>query len=141
MRGVRITVSWVLALFLAGMFLLIANETLFPATASRNIVFPTIAQASGVAYWEPTGRYLTGLADILAAFLILLPWTRRIGALLALAISVGAVAMHLTWLGTDIPVEFGQAETDNGQLFTLALGLLASSVLLVIVHPGRAKSS
>ncbi len=141
MRGVRVMASWVLALFLAVMFLLIADQTLFPPSAGKNVVFPLLAEKSGIALWEPTGRFVTGLLDVLAALLLLVWWTRRIGAVLALVISAGAAAAHLIWLGTTIPAEFGSTETDGGQLFNLALALLVASVLLAIVHPGRREAA
>lgn len=141
MRGVRVLVSWVLALFLAAMFLLIADTILFPSTEARNVVFPTLAAKSGFPMWEPTGRFLTGLGHVLAALLMLIPWTRRFGGLLAMLIGLGAVAMHLTWLGVEVPTELGGTTTDSGEYFTLALGLLASAVVLVVVHPGRRKQA
>lgn len=140
MRGVRVMASWVLALFLAVMFLLIADQTLFPPSAAKNVVFPLLAEKSGIALWEPTGRFVTGLLDVLAALLLLLWWTRRLGAFLAMLIAGGAVAAHLIWLKTAIPAEFGSTVTDGGQLFNLALALLAASVLLVVAHPGKKKS-
>lgn len=151
MREARLMASWVLALFLTAMFLWIADATLFPATESRNVVFRILAEKSGIALWEPTGRFIVGCADVLAALLIFIPWTRRIGAIMAALISLGAVAMHLTWLGRELPVQTttivataanakaGGPPTDGGQLFYLALALLASSVLLAVVHPGRKK--
>ena len=141
MRGVRVMASWVLALFLAVMFLLIADQTLFPPSAAKNVVFPLLAEKSGIALWEPTGRFVTGVLDVLTALLLLVWWTRRLGAFLALLIAGGAAALHLSpWLGTAIPVEFGSAQTDGGQLFNLALALLAASVLLVVAHPGKKKA-
>lgn len=153
MRELRLMASWVLALFLTAMFLWIADLTLFPPTESKNVVFKILAEKSGIALWEPTGRFVVGCADALAALLIFVPWTRRIGAVLAALISAGAVAMHLTWLGRELPVERAQGlptatqlknaitGTDGGQLFYLALALLAAAVLLIVIHPGKSRKS
>jgi hypothetical protein len=139
----RLMASWVLALFLAIMFLLIADQTLFPATPAKNVIFPLLAQNSGIPLWEPTGRMLVGLADVLAALLVFVPFTRRAGAILAFLICAGATAVYLMWLTPGqagaIPVETGSTDTDGGMLFDLTLALLGASLLLIFVHPGKAK--
>lgn len=141
MQGVRLMASWVLALFLGAMFLWIADQTLFPA-ASRNVIFPLLADYSGIPLFEPTGRLATGLVEVLAALLLILPWTRRIGAILGLAVALGAVAAHILWLDIKVPVTYPPgAADDGGQLFYLALALLAMSLLLAFVHPGANKES
>jgi hypothetical protein len=145
MRGMRLMGSWVLALFLTIMLLLIADQTLFPATPAKNVVFPLLAQNSGIPLWEPTGRLLVGLADVLAALLVFVPFTRRLGAILAFLICAGAAAAYLMWLTPGqmgaIPVETGSTDTDGGMLFDLTLALLGASVLLIFIHPGKSKSA
>jgi hypothetical protein len=138
MRGIRVMASWVLALFLAVMYLWIADQTLFPSSPARNVVFPLLAERSGVALFEPTGRLVIGLLDALAALLMLVPASRRLGAFLALAIAGGAVAAHLIWLdpSSGIPMEFGGFETDEGGLFALTVALAVASFVLLVVHPG-----
>jgi hypothetical protein len=143
MRDARVIASWALALFLAAMLLWIADQTLFP-NEGRNVVFPTLAERSGYYLFEPTGRYVVSLLEVVAAVLLILPWTRRIGAGLAILVTAGAVGAHLTpWLGIQIPtsvapVADGAAPpTDGGQLFYLSLGLLVASLVLFFVHPGR----
>ena len=140
MREIRWMASWVLALFLAAMFLWIADLSLFPSEPTKNVVFPLLADYSGLALFEPAGRLVVGLLHVLAAFLLLLPWTRRIGAMLALLIVGGAVLAHVLWLGVEIPVAAGASETDGGQLLYLALALAGAALLLAFVHPGRRKS-
>lgn len=141
MREMRWMASWVLALFLAAMFLWIADLTLFPTAQGKNVVFPLLAEYSGVTLFEPTGRLAVGVLEVLAALLLLPPWTRRIGAVLALAIAGGAVASHVLWLGQEVPVEAGATETDGGQLLYLALAMTAAALVLVFAHPGRAKTA
>ncbi|MGF2565618.1 hypothetical protein ACQUWZ_27620, partial [Ralstonia pseudosolanacearum] len=63
-----------------------------------------IAARSGVGLFEPVMRYVTGAAEVVAAALLLYPRTRSRGAMLALLIVVGALAMHLSpWLGVQVP--------------------------------------
>jgi hypothetical protein len=143
MRDARVIASWALALFLAAMLLWIADQTLFP-NEGRNIVFPALAEKSGYYLFEPTGRYVVSLLEVLAALLMILPWTRRLGAGLAILVTAGAVGAHLTpWLGIQVPISATPAidgatpSTDGGQLFYLSLGLLVASLVLFFVHPGR----
>lgn len=149
MRAMRHLGSWGLALFLIFMFV---QATIHPLPnppagsvklfdpAGQNIVFATLAQNTGIDLFEPTGRVVVALGELLAAFLLLLPFTRRMGAILSFLILAGAVAFHLMpdALGREIPVSLGAgAATDGGQLFALAIAMLAASMLLVVVHPGR----
>ena len=48
---------------------------------------------------EPWGRYGTGILELIASALILLPKTTYIGAALGLALMSGAIFFHLTKLG------------------------------------------
>ena len=153
MRAMRHLGSWGLALFLIFMFV---QATIHPLPnppagsvklfdpAGQNIVFATLAQNTGIALFEPTGRVVVALGELLAAFLLLLPFTRRVGAILSFLILAGAVAMHLMpdVLGREVPVSLSAgAATDGGQLFALAIAMLAASMLLVVVHPGRENKS
>jgi hypothetical protein len=141
MRNIRMMGSWVLALFLGMMFLWIADLTLFPPAPGKNVVFPLLAESSGIYLWEPTGRLAVGLLHAIAALLLIVPWTRRIGAVLALIIALGAVAAHVLWLDVAIPTEFGSTATDGGQLFYLAIALASASLALAFIHPGRPASN
>ncbi len=109
----------------------------------QNIVFATLAANTQIALFEPTGRVVIAFAELLAALLLLLPFTRRSGAVLSFLILAGAVAFHLMpdVLGREVPLslESGSA-TDGGQLFALAIAMLAASALLFVVHPRRKKT-
>jgi len=73
---------------------------------ATNPVFEIIADRSEINLFEPTIRYLTGIGEILAGILLLLPRdiTRKAGSLLGLAILVGAIGFHLSpWLGINVP--------------------------------------
>lgn len=149
MRFFRHLISWALALFLIFMFVQATFHPLpnppegsvkFLDLPGDNIVFQTLATRSGIPIFEPTIRTLTGMMEVLAAFLLFLPFTRRLGAVLATLILGGAVAFHMSpWLGREIPVSLNPANTatDGGALFTLAIVMLVSSLLLLAVHPSR----
>ncbi|HMQ11254.1 MAG TPA: DoxX family protein [Oligoflexia bacterium] len=62
---------------------------------------------------EPWGRYLSGIAELLAAILILIPATTYYGSLLTLMIMLGAIASHILFLGITV-------QNDGGLLFMLA---------------------
>ena len=66
---------------------------------------------------EPWGRYGSGVMELIAAVLLLIPGTMAIGALLAVGVGVGAVFSHLTILGIDV-------QGDGGLLFGLACVVL-----------------
>lgn len=152
MRALRHAGSWGLALFLIFMFL---QATIHPLpnppegsvklldAPGQNIVFATLAAKTQIALFEPTGRVVVALAELLAALLLLLPFSRRAGAILSFLILAAAVAFHLMpdVLGREIPVSLETgAETDGGQLFALAIAMLAASMLLIVVHPRRNKT-
>ncbi len=149
MRAMRHLGSWGLALFLVFMFV---QATIHPLpnppegsvklfdAAGQNIVFATIAAKTQIPLFEPTGRVVVALAELFAAILLLLPFTRRSGAVLSFLILSGAVIMHLipSVLGREIPLSLEPgAATDGGQLFALAIAMLAASMLLIVVHPSK----
>ena len=103
-----------------------------------NIVFQTIAERSGQTLFEPAGRVLTGVLELIAALFLLLPLTRRLGAVIASVVLGGAVAFHLSpLLGREVPLSLdpGAAQTDGGMLFMLAIVMLVASLLVLVVHP------
>lgn len=63
---------------------------------------------------EPYGRIITGIVELIAGVLILIPKTAWIGASLALGVISGAILMHLTKLGIEI-------NNDGGILFITAI--------------------
>jgi uncharacterized membrane protein YphA (DoxX/SURF4 family) len=76
---------------------------------------------------EPWGRYATGIAELFAAALLLLPRTAWLGALLAAGVMLGAIADHLTKLGIVV-------KDDGGLLFALALIVLATALVTLLIH-------
>jgi len=71
---------------------------------------------------EPFGRYATGVMELVAIVLLLVPRTAALGGLLTVGLMSGAVLSHLAILGIEVRFE-GQG--DGGQLFAMALIALA----------------
>lgn len=78
---------------------------------------------------EPYGRILAGLAELLAAVLLLL--RPRLGAALAALVMLAAIASHLGPLGIEIASPERGIPSDGGLLFGLALLTLLCSVLVL----------
>ena len=69
---------------------------------------------------EPWGRIGTGVLELIASVLILIPATVWLGALLASGLMFGAIASHLFVIGI--------SRNDGGQLFWYALIVLACAL-------------
>jgi len=76
---------------------------------------------------EPWGRYGSGVAELIAAILLLTPRFVWAGALLALGVISGALASHLTVLGIVV-------KDDGGLLFGLAVTVFICSLVTVFLH-------
>src|SRR5213594_585032 len=83
--------SWALQLVVAGVLL---QTLFFKFTGAKESVY--IFSTLGI---EPWGRIGSGVAELIAAILLLIPATVPIGALFALAVISGAIVSHLTVLG------------------------------------------
>jgi uncharacterized membrane protein YphA (DoxX/SURF4 family) len=94
----------------------------FKFSASEESVY--IFSALGM---EPWGRIATGIFELIASVLILLPKTTFLGAVLATGLMAGAIGAHLTKLGIEV-------KNDGGQLFIYALVVLVSSIILTIIY-------
>ncbi len=79
---------------------------------------------------EPYGRIGSGIAELIAAVLILIPATTWVGAGLALAVMCGAIFTHLTVLGIEVM-------GDGGLLFGLALAVAICSAVLLFLQRRR----
>ena len=111
--------SWILRLVAAGIML----QTLFFkfTSAPESIyIFETIGA-------EPFGRYASGIAELIASILLLVPRTTWLGALLGLGIMSGAILSHLTVLGIEV-------KGDGGLLFILAIAVFASCAVLAFLN-------
>ena len=97
----------------------------FKFTASEESVY--IFSALGI---EPYGRIGTGIAELIAVILILIPRTLLFGAIMGCGVMVGAVFAHLFLLGIEV-------KNDGGTLFILAL--ITFLCCLILVFKDRTK--
>lgn len=66
---------------------------------------------------EPLGRIGVGIAELIAAILILYPKTVKIGAAMAVMLMLGALYFHFSILGVEV-------QGDGGKLFIMSLVVL-----------------
>jgi hypothetical protein len=78
---------------------------------------------------EPWGRIASGVAELIASVLLLIPRTAVFGAALSLAVIGGAIVSHLTKLGIALP-----AVNDRGELFALAVVVFLCSLGVLFLH-------
>ena len=76
---------------------------------------------------EPYGRIGSGIAELIASVLILIPATTGFGALIAVGVMSGAILSHLTKLGIVV-------KDDGGQLFIYAIIVFISSAILLYIY-------
>ena len=76
---------------------------------------------------EPWGRIGSGVVELIAAILLLIPRTTAFGAALALGTISGAIFFHLTKLGIVVM-------DDGGQLFYMAIATWVCSAILLFVY-------
>lgn len=76
---------------------------------------------------EPTGRILTGIAELIAGVLLLIKRTVWLGAIMTLGIIGGAIFMHLTKLGIEV-------NGDKGILFYTALVTFSLSAIILYIY-------
>nr|WP_294907444.1 DoxX family protein [uncultured Lacibacter sp.] len=115
-------ILWVVRLLAAAIML----QTLFfkfSASEESVYIFSTIGM-------EPWGRIGTGVMEVIASILILIPRTTAVGALLAIGLMSGALFFHVTTLGIEVM-------GDGGQLFIYALLVLFSSLVLLFVYQSQ----
>lgn len=131
-------ITWALSGFIAFVF---AQSLVFKfsGAAETVIIFSTIAdwmssiglQKLIVETFRNHGAYAVATTELIAAALILLPKTRKIGAKLSLAVISGAIFFHLfTPLGINRVVD-AAGNTDGGALFFTALAVAVSSLLVL----------
>jgi hypothetical protein len=114
-------ISWLLR----GVAAVILLQTLFfKFTGAKESVY--IFSTLGI---EPWGRIGSGMVELIASVLLLVPATVPVGAALALATMGVAILSHLTKLGVALP-----AVGDRGELFALALLTAACSAAVLVMH-------
>ena len=91
----------------------------FKFTAAPESVF--IFSTLGI---EPFGRIGSGIVELIASILILIPRTTLLGAVLGFATMLGAIFSHIFVLGIEI-------QNDGGTLFVLAVITLLCCLILI----------
>lgn len=76
---------------------------------------------------EPYGRIGSGIVELIASILILIPRTTLFGAILGLGTMAGAILSHLTKLGIEV-------NNDGGTLFALAIVTFICCAILIFVN-------
>ncbi len=79
---------------------------------------------------EPAGRIGSGVVELIASILILIPKYTWVGALLGVGVMAGAIASHLFVLGIDV-------QGDGGTLFGLGVVVFIACVILVWKHSNQ----
>ena len=110
---------WILKL-LAAVIMLQTLFYKFSASPESVYIFSSVGM-------EPWGRIGTGVMELIASVLILIPKTTSIGAVLGIGLMSGALFFHITKLGFVV-------QDDGGQLFIYALLVLISCITLVVIY-------
>jgi len=79
---------------------------------------------------EPWGRIGSGVVELVASILLLIPATAPLGAVLAMGTMAGAIVSHLTVLGIEV-------KGDGGLLFGLALTVFFSAAIVLVIRRGQ----
>ena len=79
---------------------------------------------------EPFGRIGSGIVELIASILILIPRTTLLGALLGAGTMLGAIFSHVFVLGIDV-------KNDGGELFILAIITLLCCTVLIIQNRNK----
>jgi hypothetical protein len=117
-RG-TIALSWGLRLVAA---IILLQTLFFKFTAAPESVY--IFTKVGA---EPWGRIGSGVVELIAAALLLVPGTVWLGSVLALGVMAGAIVSHLTILGIEVM-------GDHGLLFGLACTVFVACAGLLFLH-------
>src|SRR4051812_30159409 len=113
--------SWALRLIIA---VILVQTLFFKFTAAKESVY--IFSTLGM---EPWGRIGSGIFELIASILLIVPSTVTLGALMALAATGSAILFHLTKLGIALT-----AVGDHGELFMLAIVVVVCSLAVLFLH-------
>ncbi len=148
--------SWTFGLMLAALLFAMGIQKF--VGLDPNPVFGLIEARSGMGFFEPGMRYVTGVLELIAVALVLWPATRVRGAQLGLLVALGAVAFHLSpWLGWQLPrlpelsaalaqgmtaaqIDALTLPTDNGAMFLLAIAIALVAVVSIFVERAKVRA-
>jgi putative oxidoreductase len=115
-------ISWICRIVIA----IILLQTLFfkfTGAEESKYIFTTLMGAE----YEAFGRIGSGVVELFAVILILIPGTAWLGSFLALGTISGAIFSHLTKLGIVV-------KDDGGLLFGLAIAVFVLSGIVLLIH-------
>jgi putative oxidoreductase len=119
-------VSWLLQV-LAAVILLQTLFFKFTGAEESVYIFSSVGKFLGIAAAEPWGRIGSGVLELIASILLLIPATASLGAILTIGTMAGAILSHLVILGIEV-------KGDGGLLFALAVTALAGSVVVLVLR-------
>ena len=122
MSSTLVITSWVCRIIVAVILL----QTLFfkfTGAEESKFIFTTLLGPD----LEAVGRIGSGVVELLAVILLVLPRTTWLGAFIALGTISGAIMSHLTMLGIVV-------KDDGGLLFALAVTVFVLSAVVLLIH-------
>ncbi len=111
--------DWVLRIVAAAILL---QTLFFKFTGAEESVY--IFSTLGA---EPWGRIGSGIAELIASVMLLVPRTAWMGALMAMGIMAGAILSHLFVLGIEV-------QGDGGLLFFLGIVVFVAAAITLWNH-------
>ena len=133
------TARWTLVLtwacrIVAALILLQTLFFKFTAAPESVYIFTKVAEfVHGYAQFLPvemvqaSARIGSGVLELIASVLLLIPRSVWAGSLVAIAATGGAIISHLTFLGIVV-------QDDGGLLFVLAITVVCTSVIALYLH-------
>ncbi|MGC3947827.1 MAG: DoxX family protein [Chryseolinea sp.] len=119
MSNIKVIVSWLLRLTAA--FIMVQSLFFKFSGAEESIyIFSKIGM-------EPWGRIGTGVMELIASVLLIIPRTTWLGAALGIGTMSGAIFFHLTSLGIEVM-------NDGGQLFIYAVVTAVCCAALLLME-------
>ena len=119
-------VSWCLQFAVAAILL----QTLFfkfTGAEESVYIFSAVGRFTNIPGVEPWGRIGSGVVELVASVLLLVPATASLGAVVTLAVLAGAIMSHLLILGIEV-------KGDGGLLFGLALTAFVGSAIVLALR-------
>ena len=124
MNPANIIISWICQI-VAAVILLQTLYFKFSGAAESVYIFSTLGM-------EPWGRIGSGVTELIAGVLLLLPRFSALGGLISLGVITGALVSHLFVLGIEVM-------GDGGQLFILGIIVWVCSLLVVLINMHQLK--
>lgn len=122
MTSTIVTISWICRIAVAVILL----QTLFfkfTGAEESRYIFTTLMGPE----LEAVGRIGSGIVELIAAILLLVPFTVSVGASISLGTISGAILSHFAFLGIEV-------KGDGGLLFGLAVTVFVLSSILLLIH-------